>query len=254
MQMSDVTIGMQELLSRLPRTDTPEFRSSYESYGEREALLTIQPANILLALLRAREAQALAVSWRDFKVGAAAVAISTGSPRFEIMTGVNVKPDEDSQMNVHAEQSALQKVRDRRYDRVSIVAVVGETQSDSQSGHTMHTLHPCGLCRSALGESKSVNAESTLIVSALPDMRTIEAYSLNQLKQYHQDPDSIELTRFSLPDMEILKPIDWKNHSDSAMVINNTPEIQAEEDIWFNSVGFFAVNWMNYHLARLEAK
>lgn len=181
------------------------------------------------------------------------MATAIGQPRFEIMTGVNIKPDENSQMNVHAEQSALQKVQDRRYDKVSIVAVVGDTQNDTQSGHTMHTLHPCGLCRDALDHSPHINNESTLIVSSLPNLRTIELYSLSQLRQYHDNPDSIELPRFELPDMQLLTPFEMTAYNTGLATLPDTPELQAEEDIWFNSIGLFAVNWMNHHLAQLEA-
>jgi hypothetical protein len=106
----NVTQGMQELLSRLPRTDTHPFRSVITpEYTKEHIALSLTPGNLLLALHRAREAQELAVSYRDFKVGAAIVGLAFQPSNFQIMTGVNVKPDEESNMNVHAEQVALQK-------------------------------------------------------------------------------------------------------------------------------------------------
>ncbi len=243
----DVTVEMQQLLSSLPRTDTPELNSHYTpEYGVREAILAVTPANILLALMRAREAQKLAVSWRGFKVGAAVVATSLGKSRFEIMTGVNVKPDEDSAMNVHAEQAALQKVDDRGYQKVAIVAVVGETQNDTQSGHDMPTLHPCGLCRNVLRESPKVDAESTLVVSALPTLRTIQTYSLNQLLQYHDDPSSIELARFDLPDMQLLRPCTVKGQE--AIRLEDTPQNLEEEVVWNRTIGVMSLAWRRRHL------
>lgn len=100
------------------------------------------------------------------------------------------------------------KAIDRNYDRISVLAVVGDAQIDTQSGHPMCTLHPCGLCHDKLGDSGLIDPEWTLIVSATPDLRTMEAYNLNQLKQYHRDPRSIKLARFELPDMDLLKPVD----------------------------------------------
>lgn len=245
--MENVTAKMQELLSKLPRTDTPEFSSRYTpGYSEREVVLSITSASILLALNRAREARELAVSYRKFKVGAAVIALSLGSPRFEIMTGVNVKPDQDSNMNVHAEQSALQKVTDRGYTHIAALALVGETQNDQQSGHDMHTLHPCGLCRAFLSQSEAIDADRTLIVSALPDLKTIEMYDLNQLHQFHSDPSSTELTRFDLPDMEILEP--FAPDTDSPIRLMDTPQSLAEERIWDSTVGAFTASWRHRHL------
>lgn len=247
----NITAKMESLLSGLPSTETLEMELVFGHYGEIEAISTITPPNILLALHRARKARELAVSHRTFNVGAAAVAVALGKPRLQILTGVNIKPDEDSKLNVHAEQAALQKAIDRSYDRISVLAVVGDTQIDTQSGHPMHTLHPCGLCRDKLGDSKLVDPESTLIVSATPDLRTMEAYNLNQLRQYHRDPRSIKLARFELPDMDLLKPVD-ESVGNAPIKLVDTPEIMAEERLWDNTVGLFAVLWMNHHLARFS--
>ena len=206
--MTDVTKGMQELLSRLPKTDTYPFRSVLNpEYTQEHIALSLTPANLLLALLRAKEAQEIAVSYRDFKVGAAVVGLAFKPSRFKIMTGVNVKPDEESNMNVHAEQVALQKARDDHFDAISIVAVVGNTQSDKQSGKEMPTLHPCGLCRGIMTHDPMMHHQATLIVSALPDFSSLELYSLDALNTYHETHDTTGITQIDLPRLSIFDPV-----------------------------------------------
>ena len=228
--MSDVlkspstTDKMKSLLSKLPQLDTIPMELPNTRLDEADTLSTIHPADILFALHRAREAHKLAVSYRGFDVGAAALALAYGPTRFQLLTGVNIKPDEQSLLNVHAEQSTLRRTMYKGYEHISLLAVVGNTQHDQQSGHYMHTLHPCGLCRKALRGSRLIDPESTIIVSALPDLRTIEAYNLNQLDTYHDDPDSIELARLEL----------------------------SNEDEWSNTIGLFSVIWMRDHLSRLQ--
>lgn len=237
----DVTKHMMETLSRLPQVDTNEFNSMlHPNYTAEHVALSITPATLLFALNRAREARELAVSWRDFKVGASVVALGLGTPRYQLLTGVNVKPDEESAMNVHAEQSALQKVDDRNYSAVSMVAVVGETQNDTQSGKKMHTLHPCGLCRNVLANHPCVHPDNTLIVSALPSLRIIEASSLNGLKAFHETGDDSRIHLIEFPEMEILQP--FTPELDKSAV--RLAELKDDsEDLWDSTVGPFTLNW-----------
>lgn len=202
--------------------------------------LSITPANLLLALHRAREAQALAVSYRDFRVGAAAVALTAGSPEFQMVTGINVKPDQTTSMNVHAEQVALQKVDDRRFSYVSTVAVVGSSQADKQSGHEMTTLHPCGLCRDAMAAHPAIDPELTLLASALPDLRTIELYSLASLQKFHDQGDGSGIQRFDLPDLQLLKPFEPR---DGIAEIDDSDETYEDERHWNDTVGEFVNSW-----------
>ncbi len=238
--MTNVTLAMQEALSRLPRTDSHAFRSRLNPlYDNSHAGLSITPGNALFALHRAREAQELAVSYRNFKVGAAITALSIGTPNFQIVTGINVKPDQVSEMNVHAEQAALQKVDDRGFTSVSMVAVVGETQNDSQSNKEMKTLHPCGLCRGVLSHHPAIHPENTLILSALPTLRTIEAYSLNALQNYHNNHDPSGIAIFEFPDMEILKP--FVPASEAVQSLDELAD--NSEEVWDNTIGVFLHNW-----------
>ncbi|MGB4957281.1 MAG: hypothetical protein WBO49_02450 [Candidatus Saccharimonas sp.] len=245
---TDVTKKMMEALSRLPRVDTREFQSQlHPEYDATHVALSITPATILFALHRAREARDLAVSYRNFTVGASIVALSIGSPRFQLLSGINVKPDEQSMMNVHAEQTALQKVDDRHYSAVSIVAVVGETQSDQQSGKMMHTLQPCGLCRNILAMHPCIHPENTLIVSALPSLETIEAYSVASLERFHKTGDRSGMRLFQFPELEILKPF-TPGPALSAVRLSNL-ESDGEE-LWDAAVGPFSLEWRLKTLGR----
>ena len=236
----NVTQGMQELLSRLPKTETHTLRSVLNPEYTREHIaLSLTPGNVLRALFAAREARELAVSWRDFKVGAAVVGMTFQPSGMRFMTCANVKPDEDSTMNVHAEQVALQKARDRNFDAVSIVAVVGETQSDTQSGNEMHTLHPCGLCRAVMLKDALVDPKASLIVSALPDFTKIELYNLDSLHAFHTTNDSTGIHKFELPHLKMFEPAPTNV---SEYILEDTPESVHEERIWNGTIGTYVAN------------
>ena len=233
----DVTQGMLELLSRLPKTDTHSFRSVITAeYTKEHIALSLTPANLLLALHRAREAQELAISYRGFKVGAAIVGLAFNPANFQIMTGVNVKPDEVSSMNVHAEQVALQKMRDRQFDVASMVVVVGNTQPDKQSGSNMPTLHPCGLCRSVMLQDPLIDKDATLIVSALPDFSKIELYNLASLYDFHESHDASGIYRIDMPHLSLFDPV---MTSSTPYTLEDTNETIAEERLWNETAGAY---------------
>lgn len=245
------TQQMQELISRLPKSDTYPFRSVINpEYNRHHIALSLTPANLLLAMHRAREAQSLAVSWRDFRVGAAIVGLDFEPSRFQIMTGANIKPDPESSVNVHAEQSALQKARDRKFKAVSMVVVVGETQNDQQSGHEMHTLHPCGLCRDAMSEDPMVDEEATLIASALPSFQTVELYDLKSLRSFHENDPNAQIARFNLPPLKMFEPV---VETGEPIRLEDDDETLAEEKVWNDSIGAYLTRRRFDILSSLES-
>lgn len=233
----DISHELEMTISRLPRVDTVPFTSALHADGYEldQAFLSIIGANVLFALHRAREARELAVSYRKFDVGAAVMSFILKPPTMQYFAGVNIKPEKDSAINIHAEQLALQKIKDFGGKVITIVAVVGELQEDTQSGRLAETLHPCGLCRKKLYESGLIDPKRSLIASALPDLRTIEMYSFEALEQFHAHNDASGIFGVSLPEMELLKPFKPENPSVPYALIN-TPEQDAEEAIWFNEV------------------
>ncbi len=229
--------ALEKTISRLPRVDSFPFNSALNSGGYEPAqpYLSIFGANVLFALHRAREARELAVSYRKFDVGAAVMSFILNPPTMQVFAGVNIKPEKESVINIHAEQLALQKINDFGGDVITIVAVVGELQEDTQSGRLAETLHPCGLCREKLSESGLIDPARSLVVSALPNLRTIEMYSFEALEQFHTHDDATGIFGVSLPEMELLKPFKPENPSEPYTLFD-TPEQDVEEDIWFNKV------------------
>ncbi|HEY4964695.1 MAG TPA: hypothetical protein VIH90_08465 [Candidatus Saccharimonadales bacterium] len=104
-----------------------------------------------------------AVSYRDFKVGASAYAISTTEPRAAYLFGANYKPDPTVDKRC-AEFDVLEKARERGLDRVIALAIYGPSDfGDVNHIHTP-TLHPCESCRIMLDESPMV-LDDTLIIT-----------------------------------------------------------------------------------------
>lgn len=199
-----------------------------EHYTEQDVALSITPPNLLAVLLKAREARDLAVSYRNFNVGAALFAMKYQPAETQILAGANIKPDPESSVNIHAEQLAMKRARQYGYTAISIVGVVGETQHDQQSGHEMGTLHPCGLCRTALGTSPLVDRNQTLIATALPDLRTIELSTVTKLDRYHNDAEFHHLTQIEIPDLKLLRPV----ATGAPVRLLDTDEMSQEDHTW----------------------
>lgn len=230
----NISKELEETISRLPKIDTFPFHSRLNpEYTTEHLLLSQTGANLLFALNRARQARELAISWRHFTVGATIMGLKAHPSQMRFMSGVNIKPEDGSVINIHAEQLALRKLKDEGFDMVSMVVVVGETQNDQQSGRTMNTLHPCGLCRTALLQSDIVDDKHTLIVSALPDFSVIEATDLAGLEAFHTTGDTRGIMRFDLEqDMELLTP----HTGNEPIHLIETDKQIAEERVWFETV------------------
>lgn len=228
---------LEQAFSRLPGIDTRPFGSVInQKYSLDQAFLSITGSNLLFALHRAVLARKLAVSYRDFNVGASVMTFKLNPPESVFYTGINIKPEQESVINVHAEQLALQKIKDFGGQVITVVAVVGELQADTQSGRLAETLHPCGLCRDKLTESGLLDQERSLIVSALPDLRTIEMYSPEALTRFHDTQDDSGIFRVNgLPEMELLTPF-VPSDTQTPITLRSTAKQDYEEDIWLEAV------------------
>ena len=232
-EMASPAEHYHEMLKRLESTDSyPGFSVLRPEYPATDISDSITPVNLLAVLHKAREARDHAYSWRGFKVGAAAYAITPSPSEFRIVTGANFKPSEESEDNIHAEQLAVKRARELGHSIVSIVGVVGETQPDQQSGHFTHTLHPCGKCRNVLGHSPLVHPEYTLIASALPDFRTIELSTISRLTQYHDDAAFDTVSRLEIPKLSILEPVMTGN----PIRLADTQENRDEDIAWYETM------------------
>ncbi len=210
-------------------------------YTREHFILSMTHSNLLFALHRAREARELAFSYRGFKVGSSIAALTRKGAQLDFLPGINGKPDEDSELNMHAEQLALRTAEAFRTDMVSIVAVVGETQNDKQSGNEMHTLHPCGLCRDKLANHPMIDKDATLIVSALPDFKKIEVATVSGLMAYHDDenPDKSGVTLFDYSDvdLELFKP--YQPPESGVIRIEDDDRANEEEKLWVSTMGAY---------------
>ena len=232
--MDEETKLYTELLTRLGRVDSlPGFSVLNETYTQEHVNLSITPANLLAVLLKARSAREHAVSYRKFDVGAAAFTMRYEPSGSQIFTGANFKPSPESPYNIHAEQLAVERAHLLGYQAVSMIGVVGETQPDQQSGHEMNTLHPCGKCRSALGNSPLVSRDRTLIATASPDLRTIELSTVTKLNLYHDDAEFHHLAQIALPDLSLLHPFEQKS---GVIQLADSQKERDEEDAWEESV------------------
>jgi cytidine deaminase len=247
----DISKELQQTMSRLPLVDSPAFNPAMRDVDERKrAILSLTPGNLLFAMQKSREAFGYAISWRNFNVGAAVVGIN---PQYQFLTGVNVKPDEESSVNIHAEQLALQKARDRGFSAVRMIVVIGNVQADTQSGHEMHTLHPCGLCRQVIEEDPMIDNDVTLIASTTLDFRTLELYNLKSLKAFHESGSEEGIERFLFPDMpNLFAPVPQLQRGGAYdLAAHDTSELRAEEDIWDENVGLFLARRRQQLLAEL---
>lgn len=240
----DITEKMERAFAELPAVRMgPYYSRLHNEYNRSDFLRSMIAPNVLVALHRAREARELAVSYRDFTVGAAVVGLTQRGAGFQIMPGINAKVDQDGPLNMHAEQLALRTARSNGANMISMVAVVGETQADQQSGHEMHTLHPCGKCRTKLADDPMVDNDATLIFSALPDLRTIEVSTIRGLQAYHDDenPDPSGVTLFELPDLDLLKPYTPEPSADGLVRLVDTERSILEDRLWGNAIGHYVL-------------
>lgn len=236
--MNSPTERLQRTISRLPLTASGEgYSYLHPDASDWQVDQHLNPANLLYALHLASDARGLAVSHRRFDVASAIFAYNQSPNRYQFLTGVNIKPEPETEVNIHAEQQAFQMARDRGFAAVRFVVVVGETQNDTQSGHTMCTLHPCGLCRNFMEESPMVDNTNTLIVSALPDLRTLELFNINRLKRYHEDKDFEAGMRIDVPDLDLLK---------AAAIGNPVKLVDTDKDVKENRV------WTNLIFTALQ--
>ena len=153
--------------------------------------------NLVYMIRLSREAgMKHAQSWREFKVGAAVIgcAIESEEKKWGIFTGANIKPAEVTDINIHAEQMALAKLRRAGMTWVPAMAVWGETQEDHQSGISSLTLHPCGRCRGMFVDEVPEIDHRTTILSGNADASINEIYSLEELIEHHASDGANELT------------------------------------------------------------
>ncbi|HET9174114.1 MAG TPA: hypothetical protein VFN56_02420 [Candidatus Saccharimonadales bacterium] len=154
-----------------------------EDFGPVRAFVHTAPRLVHLA----REAREDAVSYRGFKVGAAALVTNVDG-EIRIFDGANYKLRKDDE-TICAEKSVLNKVIKNKFDRVIAMVVSGPIQPDRHSGLELPTLHPCGDCRTLLSVAPQVQ-DNTFIMPVHPTLDTYELYSRREITAIHAAGDS----------------------------------------------------------------
>jgi cytidine deaminase len=146
----------------------------------------------------------VAISWRNFKVGAAVLAINPTEYKQGIFLGANFTPDPPAEDGTHAvkvcaEQVALQKAINSGYDRIIAITVSGQRQPDIRSGLLTPTLHPCGPCRDVSGALHQV-ADDALILSTATTPEGEDAYELHTSRELQivHDQATPDLRRYRI--------------------------------------------------------
>lgn len=152
-------------------------------WGRRpEALVYKQiPRFIDLAKKAAKE---WAVSYRDFKVGASAYAVSLDGLRAAYLFGANNTPYPGAPKDC-AEMDIIKKVNQRGLDRIVALAIFGPPDSGTVNRVNTATLHPCDVCRTQFSEDPAVR-DDTLFIMGSPSGE-IELMLAPDLLSLHAD-------------------------------------------------------------------
>ena len=192
-------VGQTVRLGRHDRDGEFETQREVQEFRQGEYLCRIDGVqNIGRLLLAAERARTEADSWRDFRVGAAAMVCyfnpAEHTWRYELVQGANSKPTESGEINVHAEHTIMTKAREFALPgevyTVPFVVLIGDMQADQQTGIHSPTLHPCGVCRQAFKEPDTPIGPTTMFLSATADMTQFEWYTAAALDDFHNHGNS----------------------------------------------------------------
>jgi cytidine deaminase len=216
-------------------------------YATEFAVNSVNP--LIQTLFNAEKARVYADSYRQFLVGAAAVAYfygPQGTRMMELYSGANVKPIQGSDViNVHAEQMIMANIEASRRPNedvyVPLLAVVGDLQPDQQSGLESLTLPPCGVCRDAFNQPDTPVDYRTLFVTTNPDFTTFEWFSLSALNKIFRGEYAKTGIALFPERSQILTPPDWENGVGMEV---DTPEMDRAENIYEQKVMFPAINYV----------
>lgn len=208
---------------------------------------------VIPALLGAERAREYAWSYREFLVGAAAVAYfysPHGARKMNFSHGANAKPVPGSDIiNVHAEHTVMTAINAEKRPGesvyVPVLAVVGDLQPDQQSGEETLTLHPCGLCREAFDHPDTPIDRRTLIVTANPDFTVVEWLSLGALARVHSASDHEGIDRALFKQRSpILTPPNLEGRNFIRLSEFDTPEMDHYEDEYEEKVMFPVIRYV----------
>jgi cytidine deaminase len=190
---------MSDLLSEVPAVYLqshkldhyiPLLSRELKPEGYDPALIALASLNTFVALTRAAaKSSEIALSWRNYKVGAAVLAYNLGTPAMGTFIGANIKPQPAGGLNLHAEQIALAKARINNLNHIFGISIWGDPADlDANPSHSP-TRIPCRRCDKMFSELPEVKPE-TLIVSSNVDLTVCELYTVEELRRYYQNPEA----------------------------------------------------------------
>ncbi len=191
--------------------------------------------NVSFILLEAEKSREFADSYRNFRVGSAALAVYRRGEqmRKSFVHGANSKPVSGSDIiNVHAEHTILSMVEtgrrtDEQTHHVPLVGIIGDLQADQQSGTDTATLHPCGICREAFQEQESLVDSTSLIVTTNPDFTAVEWFSTAALARLHDEGDDSGIGRAEFSERHPMLTVpQWYKDA----LISGEPVVLADHD------------------------
>lgn len=157
------------------------------------------------AASRAQDNAQLALSWRDYRVGASGYMCNFNTGRFGYFDGYNVKPERgQSGLNLHAEQITIAKGRAYGLNKLIGIAIYADPQNADANPENTPTLRPCGRCVDMFAQAPEVD-DNTLVLGTNPDMSQCELYTVGYLNNAADtEVPSLVDTPFSLQTEEDL--------------------------------------------------
>ncbi len=160
-----------------------------ETLEARTAIATL--TGLVHAAYRAKNAADLALSWRNYNVGASAVMCNFEKGYIGYLDGYNVKPSPgDSEINLHAEQVAIAKGRMRGLNRVMGIAVFADPDNDDANPLGTETLRPCGRCTEMFQVTPEVD-ERTLVLGTNLNFTKCELYTVGALQKAQTEDNKL---------------------------------------------------------------
>jgi cytidine deaminase len=133
--------------------------------------------------LARRAASERAISYRDFNVGASAMAMRTDPPIVGYLFGANLTPYQGAPKRC-AEMEVLHKTRESGFDRILALATFGPDDEGSVNSVISPTLHPCAECRTLLKSEPTVDDDTLMITSNLTG--DTELMTMKDLLELHE--------------------------------------------------------------------
>ncbi len=196
--------GFDSLIPLIPFEFKPE--------GYQPVEVAIGAINGLIAQIRkAKSAAGMAWSWRGYRVGAAGIAFDFERRIYGSFVGANIKPAQDSPMNIHAEQMVIAKARFHKLPSIIALAVWGDPNDTDSNPNGAKTRRPCLRCDHMFIEEPEVS-DRTLILSSNQDFTACEFYTVRELHDFYLNNESGQLTDVPIYDLsDSMNDSDYNN-------------------------------------------